>query len=71
MRGSPTRASAEAEQPKQPKRLPCEDAVYCVRHLHQKMKPETFLQGARVWMDVFWEGRLDEYKDLLTEFGAG
>ncbi|MFF9489260.1 ParB/RepB/Spo0J family partition protein [Streptomyces sp. NPDC014676] len=65
--GEPGTANAEAEQPKQPKRLPYDDAFYCVHHLHQKMKPETFVQGARVWMDVLREQHPDEYKALLAE----
>jgi ParB family transcriptional regulator, chromosome partitioning protein len=60
-------ANAEAEQPKQPKRLPYDDAFYCVHHLHQKMTPETFVQGARVWLDVLREQHPDEYKALLAE----
>src|SRR5690606_36316596 len=35
----------------QPRRLPYDDAFYCVHHLHQKMTPESFARGARVWMD--------------------
>ncbi|MFC9164400.1 ParB/RepB/Spo0J family partition protein [Streptomyces fungicidicus] len=63
-------ASAEAAQPKQPKRLPYDDAFYCVHHLHQKMEPETFARGARVWMDVLREQYPDEYEALLTELRA-
>ncbi|MFI5571153.1 ParB/RepB/Spo0J family partition protein [Streptomyces sp. NPDC051740] len=65
--GEPKTASAEAEQPKQPKRLPYDDAFYCVHHLHQKMEPETFAQGARVWMDILREQHPDEYEALLAE----
>ncbi|MFE1328536.1 hypothetical protein [Streptomyces sp. NPDC058741] len=53
-------ANAEAAQPKQPKRLPYDDAFYCVHHLHQKMTPETFARGARVWRDVLREQHPDE-----------
>ncbi|MDT3728865.1 ParB/RepB/Spo0J family partition protein [Streptomyces sp. DSM 41972] len=60
-------ASAEAAQPKQPKRLPYDDAFYCVHHLHQKMTPENFARGARVWMDVLREQYPDEYEALLAE----
>ncbi|MEU6886871.1 ParB/RepB/Spo0J family partition protein [Streptomyces viridosporus] len=60
----------EASQPKQPKRLPYDDAFYCVRHLHQKMEPGTFVQGARVWMDILREQYPDAYEALLTELGA-
>lgn len=54
----------------QPRRLPYDDAFYCVHHLHQKMTPETFARGARVWMDVLREKHPDEYKALLDELGA-
>lgn len=63
-------ADAEAAQPKQPKRLPYDDAFYCVHHLHQKMTSETFVQGARVWMDILREQHPDEYKALLAELAA-
>ncbi|MET9370617.1 ParB/RepB/Spo0J family partition protein [Streptomyces griseoflavus] len=66
----PATANAEAAQPKQPKRLPYDDAFYCVHHLHQKMTPETFARGARVWMDVLREQHPDEYEALLAELGA-
>ncbi|MFH8977960.1 ParB/RepB/Spo0J family partition protein [Streptomyces sp. NPDC017890] len=66
----PGTANAEAAQPKQPKRLPYDDAFYCVHHLHQKMSPETFAQGARVWMDVMREQHPDAYRNLLAELGA-
>ncbi|MFJ3140241.1 ParB/RepB/Spo0J family partition protein [Streptomyces sp. NPDC086843] len=65
--GEPETANAEAAQPKQPKRLPYDDAFYCVHHLHQKMKPETFARGARVWMDILREQYPDEYEALLAE----
>ncbi|MFE7940514.1 ParB/RepB/Spo0J family partition protein [Streptomyces griseoincarnatus] len=60
-------AKAEAAQLKQPKRLPYDDAFYCVHHLHQKMKPETFARGARVWMDILREQYPDAYEALLAE----
>ncbi|MFZ4178964.1 ParB/RepB/Spo0J family partition protein [Streptomyces griseoincarnatus] len=60
-------ANTEAAQPKQPKRLPYDDAFYCVHHLHQKMTPENFALGARVWMDVLREQYPDEYEALLAE----
>ncbi|MER7055922.1 hypothetical protein [Streptomyces sp. NPDC000351] len=65
-----TANAAEATQPKQPKRLPYDDAFCCVHHLHQKMSPETFAQGARVWMDVMRERPPDAYKTLLAELGT-
>jgi ParB family chromosome partitioning protein len=63
-------ANAEAAEPKQPKRLPYDDAFYCVHHLHKKMTSETFAQGARVWMDILREQHPGEYKALLAELGA-
>ncbi|MEV5432721.1 ParB/RepB/Spo0J family partition protein [Streptomyces sp. NPDC052701] len=68
--GEPRTANAEAAQSREPKRLPYDDAFYCVHHLHQKMKPETFVQGARLWMDILREQHPDEYKALLAELGA-
>ncbi|CAL9621365.1 Nucleoid occlusion protein (plasmid) [Streptomyces sp. enrichment culture] len=66
----PRTANAEAAQSEQPKRLPYDDAFYCVHHLHRKMKPEAFVQGARVWMDILREQHPDEYETLLAELGA-
>ncbi|MGY1528017.1 ParB/RepB/Spo0J family partition protein [Streptomyces sp. MN3] len=65
--GEPETEKAEAAQLKQTKRLPYDDAFYCVHHLHQKMKPETFARGARVWMDLLREQYPDEYEALLAE----
>ncbi|MGC9381483.1 ParA family protein [Streptomyces sp. MH13] len=63
----PGTANAESAQPK---RLPYDDAFYCVRHLHQKMKHETFVQEARMWLDILREQYPDEYEALLAELGA-
>lgn len=63
-------ANAEAAQPKQPKRLPYDDAFYCVHHLPHKMDAETFAQGARVWMDILREQHPDAYKELLAKLGV-
>ncbi|MET8668139.1 ParB/RepB/Spo0J family partition protein [Streptomyces tendae] len=68
--GEPGPAKAEAAQPKQPKRLPYDDAFYCVHHLHKKMTPETFVQGTRVWMDILRDQHPEEYKALLAELAA-
>ncbi|MFC7830766.1 ParB/RepB/Spo0J family partition protein [Streptomyces sp. NPDC057375] len=68
----PSPANAEAaEEPKQPKRLPYDDAFYCVHHLHKKMTSETFVQGTRVWLDILRDQHPEEYKALLAELGAG
>jgi ParB family transcriptional regulator, chromosome partitioning protein len=66
----PSPANAEAAGPKQPKRLPYDDAFYCVHHLHKKMTPETFVQGTRVWMDILRDQHPEEYRALLTELGV-
>ncbi|MEW2498222.1 ParB/RepB/Spo0J family partition protein [Streptomyces nodosus] len=63
-------AAPQAAQPEQPKRLPYDDATYCVLHLHLKMEPETFVQGARVWMNIMREQHPDDYKALLAELAA-
>jgi ParB family chromosome partitioning protein len=68
--GEPTSASAEGAEPKQPKRLPYDDAFYCVHHLHKKMTPETFVQGTRVWMDILRDQHPEEYKALLVELAV-
>ncbi|MGW9498754.1 ParB/RepB/Spo0J family partition protein [Streptomyces prasinus] len=63
-------ADAEVARPEQPKRLPYDDAFFCVHHLHKKMEPETFARGARVWMDILRDKHPDEYQALLTELGV-
>ncbi|MFD8525301.1 ParB/RepB/Spo0J family partition protein [Streptomyces capillispiralis] len=68
--GEPGAANAEPTPSKQPKQLPYDDAFYCVHHLHRKMKPETFVQGARMWMDILREQHPDAYEALLAELGA-
>ncbi|AKZ59511.1 Putative plasmid partitioning protein, ParB2 [Streptomyces ambofaciens ATCC 23877] len=69
--GESATANAEAAQAaSQPKRLPYDDAFYCVHHLHQKMTTETFAQGARVWMNVLRDQYPEEYKALLAELEA-
>ncbi|MCF2130991.1 ParB/RepB/Spo0J family partition protein [Strepomyces sp. STD 3.1] len=64
---NPSAAHTEAAEPKQPKRLPYDDAFYCVHHLHKKMTPETFVQGTRVWMNILRDHHPEEYKALLAE----
>ncbi|WP_399895882.1 ParB/RepB/Spo0J family partition protein [Streptomyces sp. BBFR51] len=68
--GESSPANAEVAEPKQPKRLPYDDAFYCVHHLHQKMTTETFVRGGRVWMDILRDQHPEEYKALLAEWGA-
>ncbi|MDX3319765.1 ParB/RepB/Spo0J family partition protein [Streptomyces sp. ME03-5684b] len=69
--GEPGPANAEVAESKQPKRLPYDDAFYCVHHLHQKMTTETFVRGSRVWMDILRDQHPEEYKALLAELGGG
>ncbi|MFF9819269.1 hypothetical protein [Streptomyces sp. NPDC014006] len=59
-------ASGQGEG-EQPRRLPYDDALYVVRHLHLKMATEHFVQGARVWMKILREKHPEEYQALLIE----
>ncbi|MFI0515807.1 ParB/RepB/Spo0J family partition protein [Streptomyces sp. WSLK1-5] len=58
-----------AAQPgaEQPRRLPYEDAFSVVTHLHLKMAPEVFADGARVWLRILREKHPDAYGALLQE----
>ncbi len=58
-----------AEQPEtgQPKRLPYDNPPYIVHHLHKKMDPAGFVQGARVWMQLLREEHPEEYSTLLKD----
>ncbi|MFI2764341.1 ParB/RepB/Spo0J family partition protein [Streptomyces echinatus] len=51
----------------QPRRLPYDDALYVVQHMHVKMTTEKFVQGARVWMRILREQHPQEYQALLLE----
>ncbi|MEU1853732.1 ParB/RepB/Spo0J family partition protein [Streptomyces sp. NPDC019990] len=62
----------EAEEPSQrgagqPRRLPYDDAFYVVTHLHAKMEPTVFVDGARVWLRILREQHPAEYSALLQE----
>ncbi|MFJ4585070.1 ParB/RepB/Spo0J family partition protein [Streptomyces echinatus] len=59
-------ASGQGEG-EQPRRLPYDDALYVVRHLHLKMATRHFVQGARVWMKILREEHPEEYQALLLE----
>ncbi|MET8945452.1 ParB/RepB/Spo0J family partition protein [Streptomyces sp. NPDC004542] len=63
-------AKAEAAQPEEPQQLGYDDAPSWVHHLRKKMKPEAFIQGARVWMTVLREQYPDQYEALLAELEA-
>ncbi|MDU9001692.1 ParB/RepB/Spo0J family partition protein [Streptomyces mirabilis] len=65
-------ADAEADRSEQgeggqPKRLPYDDAAFCVHHLHRKMTSAGFVLGARVWMAVLRDQHPEEYRELLLE----
>jgi ParB family chromosome partitioning protein len=51
----------------QPRRLPYDDPFYVVQHLHVKMAPADFVQGARAWMTILREQHPAEYQALLLE----
>jgi ParB family chromosome partitioning protein len=57
-------AQSEAEQPGQ---LPYGDALSVVTHLHLKMEPTVFVEGARVWLEILREQYPDAYGTLLQE----
>ncbi|MEW2515771.1 ParB/RepB/Spo0J family partition protein [Streptomyces sp. NPDC046870] len=67
--GSEQGESSGEGEGEQPRRLPYDDAVYIVRHLHLKMTSEHFVQGARVWMKILHEQHPEEYQALLLELG--
>ncbi|WP_331724766.1 ParB/RepB/Spo0J family partition protein [Streptomyces canus] len=51
----------------QPRRLPYDDAFSVVTHLHLKMEPAVFADGARVWLRILREQHPDAYGALLQE----
>ncbi|MGA5207916.1 ParB/RepB/Spo0J family partition protein [Streptomyces variegatus] len=51
----------------QPRKLPYDDAFYVVNHLHVKMEPAEFVNGARVWLKILREQHPAEYSALLQE----
>lgn len=66
---SEARAAEETSQSEteQPRRLPYDDAFFVVNHLHRKMEPEVFVEGARVWLRILREEHPDAYAALLGE----
>ncbi|MDQ0904672.1 ParB family chromosome partitioning protein [Streptomyces canus] len=64
--GSGTDATAQGKAD-QPKRLPYDDAFSVVTHLHLKMDPTVFADGARVWLRILREQHPDAYSALLQE----
>lgn len=51
----------------QPRRLPYDDPFSVVTHLHLKMEPEAFTEGARVWLRILREHHPDAFSALLQE----
>ncbi|KOV95832.1 plasmid partitioning protein [Streptomyces sp. NRRL B-1140] len=51
----------------QPRKLPYDDAFFVVSHLHVKMEPAVFANGARVWLKILREQHPAEYSALLQE----
>ncbi|MER7577465.1 ParB/RepB/Spo0J family partition protein [Streptomyces sp. NPDC126514] len=52
---------------RQPRQLPYDDAFFVVNHLHLKMDPKVFVEGARVWLRILREQHPDAYSTLLQE----
>ncbi|WP_221355394.1 ParB/RepB/Spo0J family partition protein [Streptomyces beigongshangae] len=51
----------------QPRRLPYDSPFSVVTHLHLKMEPDAFVEGARVWLKILREQHPDAYSALLQE----
>ncbi|MET9819765.1 ParB/RepB/Spo0J family partition protein [Streptomyces sp. NPDC006355] len=51
----------------QPRQLPYDDAFYVVHHLHVKMDPAVFAEGARLWLGILRDEHPDAYSALLQE----
>ncbi|MFE3931301.1 ParB/RepB/Spo0J family partition protein [Streptomyces sp. YIM B13508] len=50
-----------------PRKLPYDDPIYVVQHLHVKMTPADFTQGARAWLRILRTQHPEEYRALLLE----
>ncbi|MDH3038947.1 ParB/RepB/Spo0J family partition protein [Streptomyces sp. TRM75561] len=59
-------AAAEASTG-QPRKLPYDDPIYVVQHLHVKMTSADFTQGARAWLRILRDEHPEEYRALLLE----
>ncbi|MGW9398673.1 ParB/RepB/Spo0J family partition protein [Streptomyces sp. NPDC055642] len=51
----------------QPRKLPYDDPIYVVQHLHVKMTSADFAKGARAWLRVLRDQHPEEYRALLLE----
>jgi len=63
----PDTDATEQGETDQPKRLPYDDAIYIVQHLHVEMTIDNFVQGGRFWMTVLRDQHPEEYRALLLE----
>jgi ParB family chromosome partitioning protein len=64
---APATAKPTEDGAEQPRRLPYDDAFFVVNHLHVKMEPAVFVNGARVWLKILREQHPAEYRALLQE----
>ncbi|MFG3275983.1 ParB/RepB/Spo0J family partition protein [Streptomyces luteogriseus] len=64
---APATAQPAEDGAEQPRRLPYDDAFFVVNHLHVKMEPAVFVDGARVWLKILREQHPDEYSALVQE----
>ena len=67
--------TSEAQEPEtqpqeeggQPRRLPYDNPFSVVTHLHLKMEPAAFAEGARVWLRILREQHPDAYSAVVQE----
>ncbi|MEU3445392.1 hypothetical protein ABZ755_34245 [Streptomyces griseoincarnatus] len=52
---------------RQPRKLPYDDPICVVQHLHVKMTSADFTQGARAWLRILRDEHPEEYRALLLE----
>ncbi|MEH0557334.1 ParB/RepB/Spo0J family partition protein [Streptomyces sp. B21-101] len=64
---TPEAQTSEQDDAGQPRRLPYGDPFSVVTHLHLKMEPTSFAEGARVWLRILREQQPAEYAALLDE----
>ncbi|MFD7136137.1 ParB/RepB/Spo0J family partition protein [Streptomyces sp. NPDC059894] len=65
--GDAALVSAAQRDDGQPRRLPYDDPIYIVQHLHVKMATDDFVKGGRFWLAVLREEHPAAYRLLLQE----
>ncbi|MEV3958427.1 hypothetical protein [Streptomyces albogriseolus] len=60
-------ADVEAAGTGQPRKLPYDDPIYVVQHLHVKMTSADFTRGARAWLRILRDEHPEAYRALLLE----